>query len=279
MNHLKRLMGIGVLVGITACSSAQGTEIILQQSNGNVFLQYGSIPYTIEDVVETEIVANPSVIEKPLTASRTGYAWLLGKVSNGTPASLATTYRVTKDQDGNILSKVKLPDSEVLIESTPAVFQYGAKVVVGSYFYAHRISRYGFDCVGCGVESGATATMASLLKVSATAVRQSDGTWRDGITYDGYYMVAADKAFPLCTVLEISEHHLSGSGIKPGVPFKALVVDRGGAIKERRLDFFIGTETYLDTVVHKGQSEGTKIKVVGFLKWKRNSLGQMTCTK
>ena len=204
MNHLKRLMGIGALVGLTACTNAQSTEIILQQNNGNVFLQYNSIPYTIEDVVETEIVANPSVIEKPYAASRTGYSWLLGKVSNGTPASLATTYRVTKDQDGNILSKVKLPGSEVLLPSTPAVFQYGSKAVVGSYFYAHRISRYGFDCSGCGVEGSGTATMASLLKVSGTAVRQSNGTWKDGITYDGYYLVAADKAFPLCTVLEIS---------------------------------------------------------------------------
>lgn len=279
MNHLKRLMGIGALVGLTACTSAQSTEIILQQNNGNVFLQYNSIPYTIEDVVETEIVANPSVIEKPFTASRTGYSWLLGKVSNGTPASLATTYRVTKDQDGNILSKVKLPGSEVLLPSTPAVFQYGAKAVVGSYFYAHRISRYGFDCAGCGVEGSGTATMASLLKVSGTAVRQSNGTWKDGITYDGYYLVAADKAFPLCTVLEISNHNLSGSGITPGVPFKALVVDRGGAIKERRLDFFVGSEYNLSTVVHVGQSEGTKVKVAGFLKWKRNSLGQMTCTR
>jgi 3D (Asp-Asp-Asp) domain-containing protein len=272
-------MGIGALVGLTACSTAQGTEIILQQNNGNVFLQYSAIPYTIEDVVETEIVANPSVIEKAYTASRTGISWLLGKVSSGTPASLATTYRITKDQDGNILSKVKLPGTEVLIESTPAVFQYGAKVVNGSYFYASRISRYGFDCVGCGVEAGNTATMASLLKVSATAVRQSDGSWKNGITYDGYYMVAADKAFPLCTVLEISDHHLSGSGIREGVPFKALVVDRGGAITQNRLDFFIGTETFLDTVIHNDKSKGTKVTVVGFLKWKRNSLGQMTCTK
>ena len=279
MNHLKRLMGIGALVGLTACSSAQSAEIILQQNNGNVFLQYSAIPYTIEDVVETEIVANPSVIEKAYTASRTGISWLLGKVSNGTPASLATTYRITKDQEGNILSKVKLPGTEVLIESTPAVFQYGAKVVTGSYFYASRISRYGFDCVGCGVEAGNTATMASLLKVSATAVRQSDGSWKNGITYDGYYMVAADKAFPLCTVIEISDHHLSGSGIREGVPFKALVVDRGGAITQNRLDFFIGTETFLDTVIHNDKSKGTKVTVVGFLKWKRNSLGQMTCTK
>lgn len=279
MNHLKRLMGIGALVGLTACSSAQSAEIILQQNNGNVFMQYSSIPYTIEDVVETEIVANPSVIEKAYTASRTGFSWLLGKVSSGTPSSLATTYRITKDQNGTILSKVKLPGTEVLIESTPAVFQYGAKVVSGSYFYASAISRYGFDCVGCGVEAGGTATMASLLKVSATAVRQSDGTWKDGITYDGYYMVAADKAFPLCTVLEISDHHLSGSGIRDGIPFKAIVVDRGGAITQRRLDFFIGTETFLNTVVHSDNSKGTKVTVVGFLKWKRNSLGQMTCTK
>jgi len=280
LNPLKRLFGFSVLILLTACSTPDSINIVLQQSQENVFLNNSStMPYRIVEVTEYEFVANQTVIELPYASGRAGYTWLASKVKTGSPAQLAVTYRITYDLDGNILSKVRIPESETVIQAIPATYQFGSKVVKGSYFYARTISRYGFDCVGCEAPGATVATMASLLKVSATAVRQSNGVWKQGITYDGYYMVAADKAFPLCTVLEISDHHFSGSGIKEGVPFKVLVADRGGAITTNRLDFFIGTESYLDTVIHNANSKGTKVTVVGYLKWKRNSLGQMTCVK
>jgi 3D (Asp-Asp-Asp) domain-containing protein len=277
---LKRLIGLAMFVMLASCTTLESTNIVLQQSQENAFLTGNdTVPYTIVEVTEYEVVAAQKVVELPYASSRAGYTWLISKVKSGSPSQLAVTYRVTYDLDGNILSKVKIPGSEKLIQAIPVTYQYGAKVTKGAYFYARTISRYGFDCVGCEAPGATTATTASLLKVSATAVRQSDGTWKDGITYDGYYIVAADKAFPLCTVLEISNHHFSGSGIKVGVPFKVLVADRGGAITTNRLDFFIGTESYLNTVIHNANSKGTKVTVVGFLKWKRNSLGQMTCVK
>ena len=265
---------------LTSCTSVQSKNIVLQQSQENPLLTSTvTAPYRIVETTEYEFVANQTVVELSNAKSRTGLTWLLSKVKVGSPAQRAVTYRITYDLSGNVLSKVKIPETEKLIQAIPATYQYGAKVTNGSYFYARTISRYGFDCVGCETPGAKTATMASLFQISATAVRQSNGTWKDGITYDGYYMAAADKAFPLCTVLEISNHHFSGSGIKEGVPFKVLVADRGGAITTNRLDFFIGTEKYLDTVIHNGTSRGTKVTVVGFLKWKRNSLGQMTCVK
>lgn len=280
MNPLKRLVGLSALLVLSACAAPQSTDIVLQQTTENLFLTSNStVPYRIVEVTEYEFVANQPVVELPYSSTRTGYSWLLSKVSSGSPAKIAVTYRITYDLNGNILSKVKVPDSETLIDAVPATYQYGGKTAKGSYFYASAISRYGFDCVGCEAPGATIATMASMIKVSATAVRQSNGTWKDGITYDGYYLVAADKAFPLCTVLEISNHHFSGSGITEGVPFRVLVADRGGAITNARLDFFIGTEYYLDTVIHNGPSRGTKVTVVDFLKWKRNSLGQMTCVK
>lgn len=277
---MKRLIGLSVLVLLSACSTPQSIDIVLQTPSENIFLANSTTtPYRIVEVTEYTIGAKQNVIELPYDSSRAGYTWLASKVKTGSPAQLATTYRITYDLAGGILSKVKVPGSEVTIQAMPTTYQFGAKVGVGSYFYARTISRYGFDCAGCGVESSNTATMASLIKVSGTAVRQSDGNWKDGITYDGYYMVAADKAFPKCTVLEISNHHFSGSGIQEGVPFKVLVADRGGAITTNRLDFFIGTENNLNTVIHNANSAGTKVSVVGFLKWKKNSLGQMACLK
>lgn len=280
MNPLKKILGLGVLIILTACSTQESMNIVLQQSKENAFLSNSNtVPYRIVEVTEYEFVANQTVVELPYASSRTGYAWLVSKVSSGSPAQLAVTYRITYDLEGNVLSRVKIPGLDTLIKAIPATYQYGSKVVTGSYFYARAISRYGFDCDGCEAPGATTATMASMLKVSATAVRQSDGTWKDGITYDGYYLVAADKALPLCTVLEISNHHFSGSGIIEGKPFKVLVADRGSAITTNRLDFFIGTEGYLDTVIHNAKSNGTKVTIVAFLKWKRNSLGQMTCVK
>ena len=280
MYPLKRLIGLSMFVMLASCSKLESKNIVLQKSQENTFLAVNdTVPYKIVEVTEYEFVSKQKVVELPYASGRAGYAWLVSKVKAGSPSQLEVTYRITYDLDGNILSKVKIPGSERLIQAVPVTYQFGAKVAKGAYFYARTISRYGFDCVGCGGQGATTATMASLITVSATAVRQSNGTWKDGITYDGYYMVAADKAFPRCTVLEISNHHFSGSGIKEGVPFKVLVADRGGVITTNRLDFFIGTERNLKTVIHKANSNGTIVTVVGFLKWKRNSLGQMTCVK
>ncbi len=280
LNPLKRLFGFGLLILLTACSTSESITIVLQQPQESAFLNNSStMPYRIAEVTEYEFVANQTVVELPYASERAGYTWLASKVKSGSPAQLAVTYRITYDLDGNQLSKVRIPESETMIEAIPVTYQFGSKMTKGSYFYARAISRYGFDCAGCGAPGATEATMASMLKVSATAVRQSSGEWKSGITYDGYFMVAADKVFPLCTVLEISEHNFSGSGIKEGVPFKVLVTDRGGAITTNRLDFFIGTESNLNTVVHNATSNGTKVTVVGFLKWKRNKLGQMTCVK
>jgi 3D (Asp-Asp-Asp) domain-containing protein len=280
LNSRKRLAGLLVLIMLSACSTEVSYDIVLQKGSESPYLGTSTTaPYRIVEVKELVAVSDPETIEIPFTSDRTGYTWLLSKVRNGTPSQKSITYRITYDLNGNILSKVELKGSDTLIEAIPTAYQYGANVSVGSYFYAKAISRYGYDCVGCGVQKDMTSSTSTLIRLSANAVRQSNGEWKQGITYDGYYIVAADKAFPLCTVLTISNHHLSGSGIKEGVPFKVLVIDRGGAITTNRLDFFVGTETYLDTVVHKASSQGTKVTVSGFLKWKRNSLGQMTCVK
>lgn len=280
MNPLKRLVGISVLLLLSGCSSQESYDIVLQKSTGTLFADgLTTTPYRIEEVTELVTLSEPASVELAYTSSRTGYSWLLSKVRAGKPAQKSITYRVTYDYNGAILSKVAMPDSETVVPSIPTLFQYGGTITVGSYFYATQISRYGFDCTGCGVQTDLTSSTSALIRLSADSVRQSDGTWKKGITYDGYYIVAADKAFPLCTVLTISNHHLSGSGISEGVPFKVLVIDRGSAIKTTHLDFFIGTETFLNTVIHNANSYGTKVTISGFLKWKRNRLGQMTCTK
>jgi len=280
LNPIKKLFGLCLLISLTACSTTESYNIVLQQTDSNPYLNIApSSPYRIETVTELVTISSPGTVEIPYASSRSGYNWLLSKVNDGKPAQKSISYRVTYDYQGNILSKIEIPGSVAMIKAEPIVYQYGANVNLGSYFYARTISRYGFDCEGCSGEFASTSSSASMIRLSATAVRQSNGEWKDGITYDGYYIMAADQAFPLCTELTITNHHFSGSGIQVGVPFKALVIDRGWVITTNKLDFFIGSEFKLDTVVHNGNSAGTKVTVTGFLKWKSNSLGQMTCVK
>ena len=145
-----------------------------------------------------------------------------------------------------------------------------------AYFNARIITKYGFDCTGCGIGLDGAAGTSAGIRLNGTSIRQSNGTWLDGITYDGYYVVAADKAFPNCTILEISNHTFNGMGLTAGVPFKALVVDRGGAITTNKLDLFVGSEKNINVVTNK-RTSNTKVTVVGFLKWSKNGLGERIC--
>ena len=73
-------------------------------------------------------------------------------------------------------------------------------------------------------------------------VQMPDGSWQPGIRYGNYYIVAADPSIPLCSILKISDHGLSGSGITPDQPYYAIVLDRGGAIQGNHIDLYIGSE-------------------------------------
>jgi len=144
----------------------------------------------------------------------------------------------------------------------------------GSFFVAQRNTVYGADCKGCTIENDISST-SSRIMVSVNAVRQSDGSWKQGVTYDGYYLIAADKALPMCTVVRISRHTYSGSGIVVNEPFYALVVDRGSMIQENTIDLFAGSEKY-PQIVHESLG-GAIVEIVDYLNYQENEFGQMTC--
>ena len=270
----------GIILSLSACSTpTETTKIVLQKADETTILQSGSLisPYNFEETTETVYDSAPiKTVLKKADASRTGYDWLISKVSEGTPASITSTIRSTYDTKGNLLTTETVPGSEVTSEAVPTIYQYGAHVKKNAYFLARRITRYGYDCNGCGIALDGTANTSADIRVRDMSVRQSDGTWKDGITYDGYYIVAADRAFPNCTVLEISNHTFNGMGLTSGVPFKALVLDRGSAITTNTLDLYVGSESRVN-VVTAGRTAKTKVTVVGFLKWTKNSLGQRVC--
>ena len=106
-----------------------------------------------------------------------------------------------------------------------------------------RITTYGVDCYGCGGESGSGNTAFGVKLDTSMGVLMPDGSWQQGIKYGNYYIVAADPSIPFCSILKISNHGLSGSGISPNEPYYAIVLDRGGAIQGSHLDLYIGSES------------------------------------
>lgn len=169
-----------------------------------------------------------------------GIKWIASYVE-GKKATVTEEYVITYDQNGNMISKTAIIGSRIETEAVSPKMQFGGSVSKGSEFFPTMLT-YGVDCAGCNVSASGTGGTSAGVRISKTAVKQPDGTWKDGIKYGDYYIVAADPSIPLCSVLTIYDHGFSGKGLTPGVPFKAIVLDRGGSIKGAKLDLFVGSE-------------------------------------
>ena len=234
------------------------------------------LPYrTEQETVETVLSLPETKIVDPGVYPEGGVSWLIGLTDEGTPEVQYETYETTYNAQGEMLSRILVPYSTWIEESTPKVYSYGSLVTEGAYFTSKKTTNYGVDCAGCGGEDDGFGGTSSGIQLSTTSVRQSDGTWKEGITYDGYYLIAADSALPMCTIVEISNHRWSGKGLTPGEPFQALVVDRGGAVKGTTIDLFIGSEK--NSSVYNGKRSGVHVEIIGFARWTRNSQGQRIC--
>lgn len=124
--------------------------------------------------------------------------------------------------------------------------------------YRPKFTRYGADCGGCYIRNGISYT-ASGVAVTTTAVKQPNGTWKDGITYGGRYIFATSKARAMCSLITVHNHPYSGMGIKQGVPIQGIVLDRGVS-NPNHLDLFVGSERNLNVVrVVASKNRGTAI--------------------
>lgn len=276
MIKIRRIIIVFLVISLSACSSAgvkQKDTVVLQTlSTEDMVLSSGN-EFLLKEVVESTILAKQDTVVQAADPSRTGVPWLISKVSDGSPKTQTTTYRVTYDSTGAALSKVAVPDTTTIKPAVPVTYMYGAQPQIGAYFNA-GFSRYGADCAGCYVSADGTSGTASGLMVSTTGVRQSNGEWNAGITYNGYYLVASSASLPMCTIMEISNHKYSGMGLQPGAPFKVLVIDRG--VSGSLLDLFVGSESNLSVVRLTGNHQPVA-KIIGFAKWTKNSLGQRIC--
>lgn len=232
---------------LCSCSvSGSGANVILLVQRDTTKPQLTQA-FSVERVAEETIISTQkTVYTKASQKQNGGLSWLAKEIDSGSPAKEIKYYNIAYDYEGNELSKTYIPGSDLLIPSTPRIREFGAKMEVNTYFRP-SFSRYGVNCKGCRGEFTGSGNTAIGIKLDVDkGVQQADGSWKPGITWEGYYIVAADKSIPFCSIIEISNHNYSGEGLSPNVPFKAIVLDRGGAITNNRLDFYIGSEDLLN---------------------------------
>lgn len=253
------------------------TEEDTQEVTQSVLLAHRDISTisTTEGIVvereaeSTVLSTQKTIYQTAQSISGNQISWLAAETNAGSPEMEIKYYDVTYSNDGEVLSKTYVLGADEHISATPRVLTYGATMAVNTYFRP-SFSRYGLDCAGCKGEYTKSGNTGLGIKLDGTlGVQQADGTWKEGITWEGYYIVAASPEIPYCSILEISNHNYSGAGLSPNQPFYAIVLDRGGAIKNNRLDFYIGLEGNLNKnvkVVSKRTPIAKIIRLGGVIK-------------
>ena len=232
-------------------------------------------PYQIEYHKEAVILEEAERIFIEPTYEKEGFSWMAEKVKEGNHTQLILIHQYVYNADGVLLSKTIVPDSMRYYESSQMIYEYGSKPKVGTIFAINRITKYGADCGGCYPDASGNASTASGALVGLTSVRQSNGEWKNGITYDGYYIMATSRNVPMCSILEITGHSFSGMGLEPNVPFQAIVLDRG--VNDGILDLFVGSEYRLEIVRQTQRSNDYMAEIVAMGTLSRNSQGQRIC--
>lgn len=233
-------------------------------------------PYSFEtQTVKTAVSKPKTVFQRSSIWQNGGLNWVAAKAVEGTPRIRVEQFTVSSDINGNVLSKSYNIEDTTYIEAEPTIYKFGAAINVGSIFFPERIFRYGANCAGCSSNTGVSPTASGVLVSVEPAVQQMDGTMRPGITYEGYYVVASSPRLPVCTIIEITNHRFSGSGLVVNRPFRAIVLDRG--VRDNTLDLFIGDETRYNSIISQTGRQSPKVEIVGFGTWTRNANGNQIC--
>lgn len=246
-------MTVFTLCGCTSSVAYYSDTITLKQPNTIENMQTLKV---VKETVKTVSAEMPEMVYAEYDGGE-GIPWIASYVEGSSEMS-SEEFFVTYDEFGNVISKTAVLGSKIETAAVAPKMQFGGTVSVGSEFYPY-ITTYGIDCDGCYINPEGNGSTSVGVTVNKDAVLQPNGEMKDGITYAGYYIVAADPSIPLCSIVTISNHGYSGEGLSEGVPFKAIVLDRGGAIVGSRLDLFKGSEVEHEIAVNRSYSN---IKVV-----------------
>lgn len=232
---IKILVVVSMLCGCSSTSAFHSETLVFKQTDNQ------TLALTSETITEMwEVGSMPEMVYAEYEEGMGGIKWIASYVE-GQLATVSEDYVVTYDSEGNQISKTAVIGSRQESDAIAPKMQFGGEVTVGSEFFPTMVT-YGIDCAGCYVSPEGTGGTSAGITVGYHSVRQPNGEMRDGIKYGDYYIVAADPSIPLCSVLTVYDHGFSGEGLTPGVPFQAIVLDRGGAIKGSILDLFKGSQ-------------------------------------
>ncbi len=235
------------------------SDVVKKEYKSNSQTQYRQVYETKEEpILGTKI---NKVVYRDATNSN-GISWLAAKVQDAKDASQEVELIHTYNQFDEKIATITVPGSTKLTDAQPTIYEYGAKMQVGAVYNPGFVTRYGYDCGGCTIAADGSSGTASGMRVTADSVRQSNGEWKQGYTYDGYHIVATSPSIPLFSILKISNHQFSGGGIVAGQPFYAIVGNRG--VSGSSLDLFAGTETNLNIISQNGspRSGTTKVEII-----------------
>ena len=274
---ISTILVISLTITLFACAKTEevAEEVPVFQTLSYEALQqesYSSItPITYEYVEEESILAKQGTVFLDGKAYADGYWWIASQTTKGTPKKSTCIFKYTYDIDGNQISRIVVPGSTKIIESEDIVYKYYGYIQAGSIFYPSSFTKFGSNCGGCHANPDGFSTLASGIGVGLHSVRQANGVWEDGITFEGYYMIAMNSPIPICTLVEVSNHSFKGEGIEPGVPFRAIVADRG--VVANHVDLFVGDENNLNNVIKTKKKNNIKVTIISIgKKVKKNGM-------
>lgn len=175
-----------------------------------------------------------------------------------------TSYVIEQESNKKLLDHEQVQSAFATLAQMSEAEQYAApedtseevsaNVEASNSFYV-RTTLYGVDCYGCSLNAEGSGNTATGVMLNPTyGVMQSNGTWLSGLTYDGYYIIATDGSIPFYSIIEISNHGLSGMGFSPDQPIQCIVLDRGGAISGNHIDLYIGSEANVGNISYDGST-------------------------
>lgn len=169
--------------------------------------------FNVNFYYETNIDSNSNSDERDtsIVNSVTPYTTIVNYNSK-LPSNI--TNIITKGTVG--LSYIDSNDNVVVVqEMEPEVVEKGS----GAYgLYRGTLTGYGPDCVGCSK----VGNVACFTKNKKNHSLVNDGIYYTDDEYGKVRIVAAAKAFPCGTIVQITK--------KGGTPFYAVVLDRGGSM-------------------------------------------------
>ncbi|MEG0958916.1 MAG: hypothetical protein RSC93_09520 [Erysipelotrichaceae bacterium] len=252
---LKRIV-FALFMAIFVLNGCASTNYLREEAHIAPKLKPAEISFKRERITKDVLGEKTNVDIPPMEYreydGRDGLAWIATLSDHGSSGKVVEDYDIVKDPFGKVTSMTFVNGSKRVEDRRPPIMQFGGSVQIGSVFFP-RTTTYGLDCYGCwGAQSGTGGTAAGVKFDINKGVQQSSGAWLPGITYDGFYIVAADRSIPIGSVLEISDHGYSGAGLTPGVPFLAKVLDRGGGVQEDHLDLYSGSEKQPILSINRG---------------------------